>query len=94
MPRVSDALVDRVTARRRTATGAGLAILMFATAGAVSACIFDKGDYQGGGRIEKVPMPEDDGDKDEAPPPPTTPTGSGSPDPDPDPDPTPDDAGL
>ncbi len=40
---------DEIQARRRIVVRVGLASLLLATA---TACIFDKSDYQGGGRID------------------------------------------
>lgn len=41
---------DRIRARRRLTVRVGLAALVVASA---TACIFEKSDYQGGGRLDK-----------------------------------------
>jgi len=41
---------DQIRARRRLAMGVGFALLAVASA---TACIYDKSDYQGGGRQDK-----------------------------------------
>ena len=41
---------DQIRARRRLVTGVGFAMLLVASA---TACIYDKSDYQGGGRLDK-----------------------------------------
>ena len=44
---------ERIRARRRISVRIGLAGLLLGTLATASACIFDKSDYQGGGRIDK-----------------------------------------
>jgi hypothetical protein len=41
---------DQIRARRRIAVRAGFALLVVASA---AACVYDKSDYQGGGRLDK-----------------------------------------
>ena len=79
-------LTTRVEHRRRVVVRVGMGALLVATACAGSACIFDQGDYKGGGRLgraataqqEKPDGAADDTDDREfpsgtTPPPPTTP---------------------
>ncbi|CAN5780348.1 hypothetical protein BH11MYX4_BH11MYX4_13120 [soil metagenome] len=44
---------ERVKARRRIVVRIGLAGLALGTLATASACIFDKSDYQGGGRLDR-----------------------------------------
>lgn len=49
---------DRIVRRRRLAVRAGLTGIALATACAATACIFDQGDYKGGGRLGRAATAE------------------------------------
>lgn len=78
MPGVTEAPSARALTRRRALTRAGLVVIALATACATTACIFDQGDYQGGGRLGKVLMPEEEDEDEGGAPPPASPMPTGS----------------